>query len=260
MFIKNALFIVLPTLLALCGCETPKTEITQVATIDSLLCGVYDGSLSVGEIKQYGNLGIGTLNGLDGEMIMLDGVVHQLRVDGKSYLPADSDTVPFASVVHFTPEIRQSVGATANFSDFEKLTSEILPNRNLPVAIHLRGKFKTLNARSVPVQQKPYRPLAEVTKTQVEFAFSEVDGDIVGFRLPGYVKGINVPGWHLHFISADRSAGGHVLDFELENGTLEACEVHNLRILLPEDSAAFAAADLGSDRSAELKQAESSRK
>ncbi len=71
----------------LCGCEPPKPGITQVATIDSLLCGVYDGSLSVGEIKQYGNLGIGTLNGLDGEMIMLDGVVHQLRVDGKSYLP-----------------------------------------------------------------------------------------------------------------------------------------------------------------------------
>ena len=34
---------------------------------------------------------------------------------------------------------------------------------------------------------------------------------MLGFRFPDYVEGIEVAGYHLHFISADRSRGGHVL-------------------------------------------------
>jgi len=39
-----------------------------------------------------------------------------------------------------------------------------------------------------------------------------VEGTMLGFRFPSYAEGIEVGGYHLHFISADRSRGGHVLE------------------------------------------------
>lgn len=50
--------------------------------IDTLLCGMYDGSMSVKELKSHGNLGIGTMNHLDGEILMVDHVVYQVKYDG----------------------------------------------------------------------------------------------------------------------------------------------------------------------------------
>ena len=44
------------------------------------------------------------------------------------------------------------------------------------------------------------------------FELTGVDGTMLGFRFPEYAEGIEVSGWHLHFISEDRSRGGHVLD------------------------------------------------
>ncbi|MEG2075537.1 MAG: acetolactate decarboxylase [Victivallaceae bacterium] len=104
-----------------------------------------------------------------------------------------------------------------------------------------------------------YRPLAEITKNQPEFQLESVSGDLVGFRLPAYVKGINVPGWHLHFIADDRQRGGHVMGFELLDGSIEIDEVYDFRMTLPHNSADFNRADLGTDRSAELQQVEGKR-
>ena len=36
------------------------------------------------------------------------------------------------------------------------------------------------------------------------FEFHDVEGTIVGFFTPDYLRGVNVPGYHLHFITADR--------------------------------------------------------
>lgn len=47
-------------------------EIFQLSTINALLEGVFDGNMSYGQLKQHGDFGIGTFNGLDGEMIAFD--------------------------------------------------------------------------------------------------------------------------------------------------------------------------------------------
>ena len=95
-----------------------------------------------------------------------------------------------------------------------------------------------------------------MARQQTEFEFHHVPGVVTGFRFPAYSKGINVPGWHLHFINFERSAGGHVLGFELTNGTIELCEAAEWRVKLPADSADFRKTDLTLDRSAELRKAE----
>ena len=54
----------------------------QASTIAALLEGAYDGDLSFAELAEHGDLGLGTLNGLDGEMIALDGRFYRADVDG----------------------------------------------------------------------------------------------------------------------------------------------------------------------------------
>ena len=82
---------------------------------------------------------------------------------------------------------------------------------------------------------------------------------MVGFLFPKYVKGMNVPGWHLHFIDKDRRCGGHILDFSTLNGKLEICEIYDFRAVFPAGSDHLAKLDLNKDRAQELKKVESSR-
>src|SRR5262249_51468753 len=64
----------------------PAAEVYQISTISSLLAGGYDGDTTVGELLHHGNFGLGTFNGVDGEMMVLDGKVYRGTVDGRAQL------------------------------------------------------------------------------------------------------------------------------------------------------------------------------
>jgi len=243
------------------GCGTPTANgITQVATIDALLAGVYDGHMTLGALREYGDLGIGTFEGLDGEMTLVDGTFYKVRADGKVYRPPLSERTPFASVTRFVPDLKDTLSGPADRKALEARIDALAPSRNQICAFIVRGDFRLVRTRSVPAQKKPYPPLVEVTKTQPVFTLRNVRGTLVGFRLPDFVKGVNVPGYHMHFLTDDRTGGGHVLGFELAQGTLEADRVHEwLDIRLPTGSSSFGAANLTQDRTAELQAAEKDR-
>lgn len=243
------------------GCQTPPDNgITQIATIDSLLVGVYDGHVSLHQLRTYGDFGIGTFEGLDGEMLLLDGRFYQVRSDGKVYRPALSVKTPFACVTSFVPDCRDALQGPLDLDGLEAKIDKLVPQPNQFCAFIVRGDFTHVKTRSVPAQKKPYPPLAEVTKTQPVFEIPKVRGTLIGFRSPALVKGVNVPGYHLHFLADDLSSGGHVLAFELAQGTLEADTLHDwLRIYLPTASKAFGSADLSQDRSTELRSVEKGR-
>ena len=247
----------LPALLA-AACAAPRSDtVTQVSTIDALLAGVYDGHLTLAELRSDGDFGIGTFEGLDGEMILLDGVFYQVKADGKVYRPDDSLRTPFAAVIDFFPDCREEIADTLTMEKLGKKIREIIPAPNLFGAFRLRGEFSRVKTRSVPAQKKPYPPLAEVTATQPVFELENLRGTLVGFLSPDFVRGVNVPGFHMHFLADDLSGGGHVLDFEFTGGELEIDTVHDcLSIRLPVASESFAAADLSSDRGEELERVE----
>ncbi len=236
------------------GCATRAPDgITQVATIDALLTGVYDGHMTLAELLRHGDLGIGTFEGLDGEMVVLDGVVHQVRSDGRVYRPAPEVLTPFACVTRFRTDRLEPAAGPMDFPALQAKVDAIVPGENRFVALRLRGEFKAMKTRSVPAQRKPYPPLAEVTKSQPVFDLGRVRGTLLGFRSPPFVKGVNVPGYHLHFLADDRSGGGHVLAFELERGVLEIDETHAwMRVELPAPGSPFDAANLREDRTADL--------
>jgi len=184
----------------------------QASTIGALLDGAFDGDLSFAELAEHGDLGLGTLNGLDGEMIALDGEFFRADLDGfVQPVPATART-PFAVVTRFEPEIDVRLEGELSHRQLLARLDELVPPGASCCAIRLDGRFELLRARSVPMQSPPYRPLTEVVADQHVFELEDVTGTMLGFRFPAYVEGIEVGGYHLHFISDDRRRGGHVLD------------------------------------------------
>jgi acetolactate decarboxylase len=184
----------------------------QASTIGALLDGAFDGDLSFAELAAHGDLGLGTLNRLDGEMIALGGEFFRADVDGAvSPIPAAAKT-PFAVVTKFEPEVDERIEGRLSHAELLARLDALVPAAASSSAIRLDGRFELVRARSVPAQSPPYRPLAEVVADQHVFELEDVAGTMLGFRFPAYAEGIEVGGYHLHFISDDRTRGGHVLD------------------------------------------------
>ena len=143
----------------------------------------------------------------------------------------------------------------SNLTELEDFLDLNLPSENLFYAVRVDGDFSYIKARSVPKQEKPYPKLADAVSTQSVFEFENISGTLVGFRAPEYVKGVNVPGYHLHFITEDRSAGGHVLDFEMENGDA-GLDITNAFFMELPTSGDFYNVKLGQDLQAEMEKVE----
>ncbi|SES69909.1 acetolactate decarboxylase [Methanococcoides vulcani] len=224
----------------------------QVSTIDALLEGLYDGQLSMGELKEQGDLGLGTFDALDGEMIVIDGEVYQMKTDGYAYSVDDTVTTPFAAVTYFETDESIVLKEPSYSSEVALLIGELFPSKNLMYAIRIDGTFEHMKVRSVPVQEEPYPLLVDViADEQAVFELEDVEGSIVGFWLPYYVEGINVPGYHFHFIDTGREKGGHVLEYVIRNGTIYIDQTAGFELVLPE-SAEFMNGDISRDKGDEL--------
>jgi acetolactate decarboxylase len=227
----------------------------QVSTIDALLQGVYDGVLPISELVTHGNFGIGTFDGLEGEMLALDGNYYQIKTDGVAYPVSGETTTPFATVTYFEADENFMLDEPANLTELQDALDLNLPSENLFYAVRIDGNFSSVKARSVPRQEKPYPKLADAVSTQSVFEFKNVSGTLVGFKTPEYVKGVNVPGYHLHFITADRNAGGHVLDLKIENGNASVDITRAFLMELPA-SGDFYNVELGQDLQEDLEKVE----
>jgi acetolactate decarboxylase len=193
--------------------ERESHVLFQASTIGALLDGAFDGDLSFAELAEHGDLGLGTLNRLDGEMIALDGEFFRADVDGRLNRIEPQERTPFAVVTRFEPTVEERL--SDGKLDHEELLARLdalVPVGVSSCAVRLDGRFDLVRARSVPRQNPPYRRLTEVVAEQHVFELTEVEGTMLGFRFPAYVEGIEVAGYHLHFASVDRARGGHVLD------------------------------------------------
>lgn len=187
----------------------------QYSIIDALLAGVFDGDMTFGELKKHGDFGIGTFNQIDGELMMLDGKVYRIRHDGQVIEAANDEKTPLAFVNFFKADTSFTIiKENMTFADVEQHIDSIL-NGNYLYAIQIKGNFKNVSARSVRPATLPYPTLTEHIQQggQQLFNFEDVKGVLAGYSLPPYMAKINVPGFHLHFLSEDLSKGGHVFDF-----------------------------------------------
>jgi acetolactate decarboxylase len=229
--------------------------IYQFSVIDALLEGVYDGEITCAELKENGDFGLGTFDNLDGEMLELDGVIYQVKADGNVYEINDTETSPFAAVTFFETDIQEEINTEMTGQGLASYIEELLPGKNLMYAVKITGNFSYMKTRSVAAQEKPYPRLVDVTKDQSVFEFNDTEGTIVGYWMPEYINGINVPGYHLHFITADRTAGGHILDYTISSGTIEIDSCDSFYLELPENEN-YLSTGLSADNEGDLEEAE----
>jgi acetolactate decarboxylase len=221
-------------------------ELFQTSTIGALMEGVYDGETTYAELARHGDFGLGTFNALDGEMIAFGGRFYQIKSDGKAYPVDPAQKTPFAVVMRFDPTVKVL---------YEEAVDKAVPSKNIFYALLATGTFDYLKVRAVPRQTKPYPPLAEVAARQPVYIHEGLTGTLVGYRFPDYAQGINVAGYHVHFLSEDRTTGGHVLDFRLRDATVEIDVTSDLHMEVPA-SGAFLDTDLGKDQRDAIEQAE----
>ncbi len=213
--------------------ETEPHVVFQTSTIEALLEGAYEGDVSFAELRRHGDLGLGTFDALDGEMIALDGDFYRATIDGDTRpVPAEERT-PFAVMTFFTPTAEVAIDAPLDQAGLLEALEGSRDGDAASHAVRVDGRFDLVRARSIGRQAKPYRPLVEVVQDQHVFDFTDVEGTLVGFRFPDYAQGIEVPGHHLHFITADRNHGGHVLDCRVRRGTALIDGSSELHLELP---------------------------
>jgi len=230
--------------------------VTQISTIDALLNAIYDGETTIGQLKQHGDFGLGTFGALDGEMVVLDGTIYQIPYDGKAAQPdLSTTTTPFAVVTFFDSDNRFDLVSGLDYQAVKNKINNVIPTPNIFYAIKITGTFKSVKTRSVPKQSKPYKALKEIVRDQSIFDFQDIEGTILGFLSPPYVKGINVPGYHFHFLTKDRKTGGHVLELIVREAVLEIDEISEFSLILPKDEE-FYNVDLTEDKEAELEKVE----
>ncbi|MFC2660811.1 MAG: acetolactate decarboxylase [Actinomyces sp.] len=247
-----------------------RHEIFQSSLITALAQGVYDDEMTLAELLGHGSFGIGTFNGLDGEMVILGGACYRLRGDGSVSMPDLSERTPYAVVTNFVPTIHHEVGGADGSrvgdvsggragpfsrSEFSAIVDSLVSSSNYMYALRATGHFAWASARTVVKQDRPYRPMAEATDGEEVVVHEDFEGTVAGFRTPLYEQGISVAGCHAHIIDDDRTWGGHLVDFELTRGVVELCPGTDFRLRLPLTEE-FGAVDLSEDMSEEIRQVE----
>ncbi|HEX3433167.1 MAG TPA: acetolactate decarboxylase [Solirubrobacteraceae bacterium] len=213
--------------------EHPEHELFQTSTVQALLAGEYDGDVTLAEILEHGDLGLGTLNGLDGELIVLDGQVWKAELDCTLVRPALSSKSPYAVVVPFAPGEPIELSGPFGEAELEAQLDAGPSAATRPTAVRIDGRFAEVHVRSVPRQQRPYRPLAEVVAQQHVSALRDVAGTMMGFCFPDALDGIEMLGAHLHFVTDDRTRGGHVLRYTLLEATARLDGATTMHVELP---------------------------
>jgi acetolactate decarboxylase len=226
----------------------------QTSTVNALMEGASTGDMTMGELKTHGDFGLGTFDGLDGEMIELDGKVFQVRADGHAHPVEDSARTPFATVSFFKADESARLDRPSDQSAMLAAVAAMLPSENMFHAVRIEGRFDYVKTRAVARQDKSVG-LEAAAREEPIFEFHDVEGTIVGFFTPDYLRGVNVPGYHLHFITADRAAGGHMLDCRTKDVTIKIHHTPEFELGTP-GTEEFLKADLSQDHTAAIKKIE----
>ncbi len=234
-----------------------RETIYQIALLQSLAMGYFDGSISVKDLKTYGDTGIGTFEGLNGEMIVLDGVVYRANQDCEINVMADKETVPFSNVTFFDKDFSVKLSNVHDKAALEKILNETLDKngRNSFYMVKISGDFNEILIRSEKGTKEPYPTLVEALKTQKEITPKNISGTIVGLYCPDFMSSLNSTGWHFHFISADKKIGGHVLELNLKSGEAQLDKTDSFKLDLPKKKN-FHALNFKQDMKEDIRKAE----
>ena len=214
----------------------------QVSTLQALAMGFSKSVITVAELLEQGDFGLGTFEDVDGEMIVLDGKCYRAKNNGDAVQAKDERGVPFAAVCRFNPDRQEKLEGTDSIDRLKQwLTLRIEEDfgLNSMYAVRIDGEFLMVDARSETGTKAHHVTLKDaLSVTQEAFVFENIRGTLVCVYYPDYMDGINAAGWHLHFLSEDKKCGGHVFNISLTAGSAAFCRITSVEVRIP-DTPAF---------------------
>jgi acetolactate decarboxylase len=239
--------------------ETTKRPVWQASTLNALALGHFDATCTAFEALRHGDVGLGSFEGLGGEMVVLNGVAYNGAPDGTARLVAQYEPVSFCMMApfdHYAPVFLSGpVDSVDGLVAVLEQRREVMKGRNALHSCIATGTVSHLRVRSVDRFSRPYPRLSDATEGQHVFERERIDGTIVGFRVPGYLSGVGLPGWHFHFIDEHRRFGGHVIAFGQASLACQITRHDAYELSLPEDRS-FSELSLASDLVEETLRAE----
>jgi len=208
----------------------------QYGVADAFIGGLFEATLPVSELKQHGDFGIGAPGLVDGELIVYNGHAYQTQATGITREMPDTSKTALGFVTFFKADTAFHISAAQNQKEAFDQIGKYLQQNNGIYAIRISGNFSHLKTRAFPpYTQKPYPPLATLINRQKFFEFSNAKGTIVGYKLPHYLNGLSIEGFHFHFLSDSRTQGGHVLDFAGADLLVEVAKIQRFTLSVPQD-------------------------
>lgn len=192
----------------------------QHGTLGTLMAGLLKRNASIDELLEHGDLGIATLTGSDGEVIILNGQAYHANEHKEFIELKGNELTPYATVTKFTADTTYFTKNKHSRAIFEEIKEKML-SENLFSAVKISGLFKKIHVRMMPGQKPPYTRLIDSARRQPEQTETYIKGSVVGFFTPTIFHGIGSAGFHIHFVNDTRNFGGHVLDFEVEEVKIE---------------------------------------
>ena len=236
-----------------------QNKMYQVSTLQALALGYTRAVITAGDLLQEGDTGLGTFENVDGEMIVMEGHCYRADHNGHVTVVPPETGVPFAAVARLYGEQQFSLNDMPDIASVRTELTRKIEERfglNSMHVVRIDGYFEKVDARS----EAPYRSHHISLKTildqnQTSFLFEGIRGSLVGVYFPDYMDGINMPGWHLHFLSEDRSRGGHVFDVCTREAAARVDKISSMVINLPKEPA-FDTYSLKQDMQNEIKSVE----
>lgn len=218
-----------------------REPVYQISTLQALVMGNYYGSATMEHLLAHGDTGLGTFDAVDGELVVIDGACYRILGDGSAVKAAPHDTAPFASVAYLNEDpYTIKLGLIPSMDALRDVLDERVElfGVNNMYLVRIDGYFRHVAARTELRQQAPFKPFAEVLKTdERRFSFENLHGSLVCFYFPRYFEGVNTPGWHFHFIDEARKRGGHVFELCMERGLARLRKTDRFILDLPHNDA-----------------------
>lgn len=204
----------------------------QYSTFSALMAGDLYGSISFGELLNYGDFGLGTFHACDGELIVLNGEAYQMLSSGKVNQVSEIMTSPYATLTNFVVDKRLNF-SRISFSELKDKLESVFPSLNIFYAIKVKGTFESISLRTITKQAQPFTSLKEAAQDQEKFNLKDISGWLAMIWAPKFANTICVEGFHAHFINDEKNIGGHVFDFQAKNLMLEICYLTKMNLNLP---------------------------
>lgn len=183
---------------------------------------IFQGNLTVKEMKERGDIGLGSYDLLDGELVMLDGISYRFRDDGSVAVADDDDKVIYVNAGFFEPEMTFEITEQINYDRLREIINLKLPTLNQFYSFKISGEFDYMKCGGLDKQEKPFRDGLDVLiPNRPIFEQSDFTGTIVGFYCPEFIGNINVAGYHIHAVSEEKDFGGHVMEFQSKSLKVE---------------------------------------